>query len=289
MTALSPPRALRRPSTERAPGETRSRIFGHGLPVGAFLLFTLVPFYWMIVFAFRQTGSTLPLPVPFTLDHLETVWTDLGFSTYLWNSIFVALCTLLFTVVLALLTGYALARFEFRGKAPFMIVLLATQFVPGAMLLIPLFLIFKQIGLIDNLFALVIADTVFQLPLCAILMSNFLKNIPIELEEAAMIDGCSRSRAFLAVVLPLLRPAIVAVGSFAFIGAWNNFLFALMFINHNDRFTLPIGLNSAIGEYSADYGALAAGGVVAAVPVVIVFAFMQKFLVQGVSAGAVKG
>ncbi|RFA22056.1 carbohydrate ABC transporter permease [Subtercola boreus] len=290
MTALASPPALnRRPTRERAPGETRSGIFNHGLPVGAFLLFTLVPFYWMIVFAFRQTGSTLPLPVPFTFDHLKTVWTDLGFSTYLWNSVAVALCTLLFTVVLALLTGYALARFEFRGKSPFMVVLLATQFVPGAMLLIPLFLIFKQLGLIDNLFALIISDTVFQLPLCAILMSNFLKNIPIELEEAAMIDGCSRFRAFCAVVLPLLRPAIVAVGSFAFIGAWNNFLFALMFINHNDRFTLPIGLNSAIGEYSADYGALAAGGVVAAVPVVIVFAFMQRFLVQGVSAGAVKG
>lgn len=289
MTAVSSSTAFAKLTKKRVPGSTRSRLLSLNLPLIAFLIFTLVPFYWMIVFAFRQTGSTLPFPWPFTFDHLVTAWTSLGFSTFLVNSVLVALSVLFFTVVLSLFTGYALARYEFRGKGPFMLVLLATQFVPGAMLLIPLFLIFKQLGLIDNLGALVISDTVFQLPLCAILMSNFLRNIPLELEEAAWIDGCSRFRAFSAVVLPLLRPAIVAVGSFAFIGAWNNFLFALMFINHTNLFTLPVGLNSAIGEYSADYGALAAGGVVAALPVVIVFAFMQRFLVQGVSAGAVKG
>jgi multiple sugar transport system permease protein len=266
-----------------------SRAFSLWIPLGLFLSFTLLPFYWMIVYAFRAEGSTLPLPWPLTLEHLSTVWNELNFSTYFVNSTITAVCTLLFTVVLSLLAGYAMSRYEFKGKSPFMLVLLATQFVPGAMLLIPLFIIFRQLGLIDSLLALIIADTVFQLPLCAILMANFLRNIPIELEEASWIDGCGRLRGFLAVVLPLLRPAIVAVGSFAFIGAWNNFLFALMFINSNDRYTLPVGLSSTIGEYSADYGALAAGGVVAAIPVVIVFAIVQRFLVQGVSAGAVKG
>ena len=266
-----------------------SRAFTLWIPLGLFLSFTLLPFYWMIVYAFRAEGSTLPLPWPLTLDHLSTVWNQLNFSTYFVNSTITAVFTLLFTVVLSLLAGYAMSRYEFKGKAPFMLALLATQFVPGAMLLIPLFIIFRQLGLIDSLLALIIADTVFQLPLCAILMANFLRNIPIELEEASWIDGCGRVRGFLAVVLPLLRPAIVAVGSFAFIGAWNNFLFALMFINSNERYTLPVGLSSTIGEYSADYGALAAGGVVAAIPVVIVFAIVQRFLVQGVSAGAVKG
>ncbi|HWR85561.1 MAG TPA: carbohydrate ABC transporter permease [Rhodoglobus sp.] len=268
---------------------TASRAVSLWIPLGLFLTFTLLPFYWMIVYAFREEGGTLPLPFPFTFEHLETVWNDLNFSTYFANSTLVAVSTLVFTVVLSLLAGYAMSRYDFKGKAPFMLVLLATQFIPGAMLLIPLFIIFRQFELIDSLVALVIADTVFQLPLCAILMANFMRNIPIELEEAAWIDGCGRVRGFLAVVLPLLRPAIVAVGSFAFIGAWNNFLFALMFINSNDRFTLPVGLNSTIGEYSADYGALAAGGIVAAIPVVIVFAIVQRFLVQGVSAGAVKG
>jgi multiple sugar transport system permease protein len=262
---------------------------GYNLPVAIFLLFTLVPFYWMVVYAFRADGSTLPLPVPFTISHLATAWDELGFAQFLQNSVLVAICTFFFTVLLSLITGYALARYRFRGKQAVTLILLATQFVPGAMLLIPLFLVFKQLGLIDNLAALVIADTVFQLPLCAILMSNFIQNVPMELEESAWIDGCSRPRAFAAVVLPLLRPAIVATGSFAFIGAWNNFLFALMFINTQSRFTLPVGLNYAIGAYSVDYGALAAGGVIAALPVVIVFAVIQRFLVQGVSAGAVKG
>jgi multiple sugar transport system permease protein len=259
------------------------------VPVALFLLFTLLPFYWMVVYAFRATGSTLPIPFPFTFDHIVTAWNGLGFSQFLQNSVLVAVCTFVFTVVLSLITGYALARYNFRAKRPVTLILLTTQFVPGAMLLIPLFIVFKQLGLIDNLASLIIADTVFQLPLCAILMSNFIQNVPIELEESAWIDGCSRPRAFAAVVLPLLRPAIVATGSFAFIGSWNNFLFALMFINTQSKFTLPVGLNYAIGAYSVDYGALAAGGVIAALPVVAVFAVVQRFLVQGVSAGAVKG
>lgn len=274
---------------ELRPSRRASRERWFSLPVALFLLFTLVPFYWMVVYAFRADGSNLPLPIPFTLNHVKDAWTSLGFSQFLWNSIVVAVFTFFFTVLVSLATGYALARYQFRVKQPVTLLLLATQFVPGAMLLIPLFVVFKQLNLIDHLTALIICDTVFQLPLTAILMSNFIKNVPLELEEAAWIDGCSRPRAFASVVLPLLRPAIVATGSFAFIGSWNNFLFALMFINTQSKFTLPVGLNFAIGAYSVDYGALAAGGVIAALPVVIVFAIIQRFLVQGVSAGAMKG
>jgi len=279
---------LERSVTTRKPTSWNTRLTFH-LPLALFLTFTLVPFYWMFVFAFRADGSTLPFPFPFTFDHLYTAWNDLGFSVFFGNSVIVAICTFFFTVVVALLVGYALARYKFRGSKPLLIGLLATQFVPGAMLLIPLFLIFRQLGLIDNLLALIIADTVFMIPLCAILMSNFIRNIPIEIEEAAWIDGCTRRQAFLAVVLPLLRPAIVATGSFAFIGAWNNFLFALMFMNSADGFTLPVGISFAIGTDSADFGALAAGGLIAALPVVVVFAFVQRFLIQGASAGAIKG
>ena len=259
------------------------------VPLVLYLLFTLVPFYWMLVFAFRPTGSTSILPTRPTLEHFRTVWTGLGFGVFFRNSLLVGLATLVVVSVFALCGGYALARYSFRGRRAFLLALLCTQFIPGAMMLIPLFQIFKQLHLVNNLWALVIAETTFQLPLSLILMSGFIRNVPVELEEAAWVDGCSRLRGFLAVVLPLLRPALVAVGSFAFIGSWNNFLFALMFMSEQSKFTIPVGLSYTLGEFDVDFGALAAGGVVAAVPVVLVFAVVQRYLVTGLSAGAVKG
>ncbi|GIH24249.1 transporter [Acrocarpospora phusangensis] len=259
------------------------------LPLGLYLLFTLVPFYWMLVFAFRPRGSDSLLPWPITFDNFTTVWTGMGFGMFFQNSLLVGVASLISTTVIALSGGYALARYDFRGRQLFLVAMLCTQFIPGAMMLIPLFEIFRTLGLVNSLWALVIAETVFQLPLSLILISGFIKNIPVELEQAAWVDGCSRLRGFFAVVLPMLRPALVAVGSFAFIHSWNNFLFALMFVSEQEKFTLPVGLAFTIGEFSVDFGALAAGGVVAAVPVVLVFAVIQRYLVQGMSAGAVKG
>jgi multiple sugar transport system permease protein len=258
-------------------------------PLTLFLIFTLVPFYWMLLFAFRPAGSTSLVPWPITFDHFATVWNGSGFGIYFQNSLFVAGMSLLTSTVIALLGGYALARFQFRGKTLFLVAMLCTQFVPGAMMLIPLFEIFNAVGLTNNLWSLIISDTVFHLPLSLILMAGFIRNVPVELEEAAWVDGCTRIQAFRLVVLPLLKPGIVAVGSFAFISAWNNFLFAIMFMSTQSRFTVPVGLSYLLGEFGADFGALAAGGVVAIIPVVLLFAYVQKFLVQGLSAGAVKG
>jgi multiple sugar transport system permease protein len=284
---VDPPKQDAPPRNKRRGEPGRSwRLY---LPLGLYLLFTLVPFYWMLVFAFRPTGSTALVPWPITFEHFDTVWNGLGFGVFFANSLLVAVGTLGVVSVLALMGGYALARFTFRGQRVFLLALLCTQFIPGAMMLIPLFVIFKNAGLLNSLTGLIVADTAFQLPLALILMSGFVRNIPVELEEAAMVDGCTRPRAFFAITLPLLRPALVAVGSFAFIGAWNNFLFALMFASRQDKFTLPVGLSYALGEFNTDFGALAAGGVVAAVPVVLVFAVVQRFLAQGLSAGAVKG
>jgi multiple sugar transport system permease protein len=258
-------------------------------PLVLYLLFTLIPFYWMLVFAFRPTGSAAILPTQLTLEHFRTVWNGLGFGVFFRNSLLVGVVTLVFVSIFALSGGYALARYDFRGRKLFLLALLCTQFIPGAMMLIPLFEIFRKLHLVNNLWALVIAETTFQLPLSLILMSGFIRNIPIDLEEAAWVDGCSRFRGFVAIVLPLLRPALVAVGSFAFIGSWNNFLFALMFMSDQSKFTIPVGLSYTLGEFDVDFGALAAGGVVAAVPVVLVFAVVQRYLVTGLSAGAVKG
>lgn len=259
------------------------------LPLVLYALFTLIPFYWIVLFAFRAPGSKSWIPWPITFDNFATVWTEVGYEFFFWNSVIVGVATTLATLLLALPSGYAMARFRFRGKKTFLLVLLCTQFIPGAMMLIPLFQTFNALGLINSLGSLVVADTVFGLPLAIMFMQSFISKIPFELEEAAMIDGCSRFHAFRLAVLPVLAPAVIAVGSFSFIAAWNNFLFALMFIHSQERFTLPVGLSYTMGEFGVDFGVLAAGGLVAALPVIIIFGFIQKYLVQGLGSGAVKG
>jgi multiple sugar transport system permease protein len=263
------------------------------LPLALYALFTLLPFYSMVVLSFHQggqsTGAFSFLPFPFSLEHFDALINGAGFATYVRNSFVVALGTVVCAIPLAILTGYGLSRFRLKGRQAFMLVLLMTQFVPAAMLIIPLFIIFKQIGLLNTLVGLVLVNTTFELPLTAILMRGFISGIPIELEEAAMVDGCSRFQGVVRILLPLLKPGIVAVAAFAFVGAWNNFLFALFLINDQDLYTVPVGLSYFLGEYNVDYAALAAGGVVAVAPVVVVFALIQRYLVGGLSVGAVKG
>ncbi|MGW7528136.1 carbohydrate ABC transporter permease [Streptomyces sp. NPDC054783] len=282
--AAGPARARRR---RRAWDEVpRRHIY---VPLSIYLLFTLIPFYWILLFALRPAGSTSLVPWPMTFEHFRKVWTDRDFGTYFTNSVYVGLATLVLTTVVALAAGYALARFDFRLKRGFMLALLCSQFVPGALLLVPLFRIFASLRMINSLAGVIIAETVFQLPLSMILISGFIRNVPYSLEEAAWVDGCNRMAAFRIVVLPLLRPGLIAVGSFAFVHAWNHFLFALMFLSDQSKQTIPVGLNTLMSADSVDLGALAAGGIIAAVPVVIVFAFIQKWLITGFSAGAVKG
>ncbi|MTE18500.1 ABC transporter permease subunit [Streptomyces sp. TRM43335] len=290
------PAPARNATPPRARGTARRRGLDDGpprwqiyLPLGIYLLFTLIPFYWMLLFALRPSGSTSLVPWPVTTEHFEKVWNERNFGTYFLNSTQVGIASMVMTMLVALAGGYALARFRFRLKNAFMLALLCSQFIPGALMLVPLFETFRNLQLINSMWSVIIAETVFQLPLSMILISGFIKNVPESLEEAAWVDGCSRLRAFLAIVLPMLRPGLIAVGSFAFVHSWNHFLFALMFLSSQDKQTIPVGLNTLIGADSVDLGALAAGGVVAAVPVVIIFAFIQKWLITGFSAGAVKG
>ena len=161
--------------------------------------------------------------------------------------------------------------------------------LPGVVILIPLFTIFNNLKLINNLWSLVIVNTTVNLPFCMIMMKGFFSGIPSTLEEAAQIDGCSIWKAIFRVVLPAVMPGVVSSGCFAFVNAWNEFVYALNFINDSAKFTLPVGLSMMKGEFTVDYGGLAAGTIVALIPVLLIFCYIQKYLVQGLAAGAVKG
>ncbi|HOP75272.1 MAG TPA: carbohydrate ABC transporter permease [Bacillota bacterium] len=264
------------------------------LPLSIILIFVLFPFYWTLntSLKFERDIMKVPLkylPNPMTFQNFIETWNNIGFGRYFRNSLIVALIAVFFIVTFAVLVGYALTRFRFKGKQLMMFLLLCTQFVPGVMLLIPLFIIFKKLGLISNLGSLVIAYTTFQLPFNAILMRGFIQNVPYDIEEAAMMDGCNRLQAIFHVVLPILLPGIIATAAFAFISCWNEFIFALMFISRSDLYTIPVALHSMQGEYDINYGYLAAGSIIAMIPPFLMFAYVQKYLVQGLSAGSVKG
>ncbi len=275
-------------------GQRTARWFLLRIPLAFLLVFVLFPFYWTLVISLKRESDIMKLPLlywprPLTFANFIETWTNVGFGVYFRNSLIVAAIAVVFIVLFAILVGYALSRFNFKGKQAMLLLLLCTQFIPGVMLLIPLFIIFKNLGLISNLGSLVIAYITFQLPFNAILMKGFVKNVPYEIEEAAMVDGCNRFQGICKVVLPLLLPGMVASAAFAFISCWNEFIFALMFINRSNLYTIPVALNSMQGEYDIRYGYLAAGSIIAMVPPFLMFSYVQKYLVQGLSAGSVKG
>lgn len=281
---------------DTVPGRLRTAWDRGGLlwiPLMIYVIFTLGPFYSLAMLATSKgvsgTGKFSFFPSGFTLEHFTSLFSEHGFGVYIRNSMGIGLGTAIVVVPVAILTGYALSRFRFVGRRAFMLVLLMTQFIPAALMIIPLFVTFRIMGLLNTFAGLVIINAVFQLPLAAIMMSGFVASTPVELEEAATVDGCSRFGGVVRIILPLLRPAIVAVAAFAFVGAWDNFLFALFLVNNQSLYTLPVGLSYFLSENNVDFSALAAGALVAIIPVVIIFAFIQRHLVGGLAAGAVKG
>lgn len=271
----------------------RDKILFLYLPLTLMLSYTIFPIYWTINTAFKAEGDIIKKPLEYlplspTIDNFVMAWTNVGFATFFKNSLIVGIATVLVVIVCSTLSGYALSRYQFKGKRSFLLMLLATQFIPRAMLIIPLFIIFKNLGLISNPLSLIITYTAVEIPFTTVLMSGFISNIPKELEEAAAIDGATKLQSIRFVLFPLLLPGIVATGVFTFIYTWNEFLIALMLTNDQSKFTLPVGLSFMMGEFNVNYGALAAGSVIALIPAVILFAYAQKHLVSGMG-GAVKG
>lgn len=264
------------------------------LILAAAVVWTLFPFYWTMITSFKTSPEIAAKPVTywpmkFTWENYVLSWQNSGFSTYFLNSLKVALLSTVFTVLFAAMDGYALARYQFKGKTLFLLALLCTQFFPTAMLMIPLFKIYHKAGLINHHWSLVLTYTVFHIPFNAALMRSFISGIPESLEEAAMVDGCSRFQAVAKVLFPLLLPGLAAVSAYSFISCWNEYLYSLMFISSGSKYTISVGLSMTIGEYSINYGQLCAGSMIALAPVLVMFAYVQKYMVSGLGAGAVKG
>jgi multiple sugar transport system permease protein len=272
----------------------RDIIFLRWLPLIAINLFVLFPIYWAVNTAFKNESEILAKPITYlpksaTIANFVDAWTNVGFDKYFFNSIKVSLFSVFFIVIVAIMVGYALSRYNFKFKNAFLALILAVQFIPAAVLMVPLFNIFNHANLVGSHLALVIINVTFQTPFCCVLMRGFIDGIPFALEEAAMIDGCSRIKGVIKVIIPMLVPGIITVAAFALIGCWNEFLFAMMFLNDPDKYTVPIGLKMMQGEYGIHYGAMAAGAIIAMLIPVILFAYLQKYLVTGLSSGAVKG
>lgn len=272
----------------------RDVIFLRWLPLLLINIFVIFPIYWSIVTAFKTESDIIAKPVQYfphspTLNNFVNAWVKAGFSRYFGNSLLISLSSVAVIVILALMIGYALTRYQFKGKKLFTGFLLASQFIPAAVLLVPLFNIFQGFHLIGSRIAIMLVNVVFNIAFNSILMKGFLAGVPFELEEAAMIDGCSRFTGVIRVVIPVLIPGIVTVAAFSFISCWNEFLFSLMFLNDPSKYTVPIGLKMMQGEYSVLYGSMAAGALLAMAIPVVLFAYLQKYLVTGMTSGGVKG
>lgn len=258
------------------------------------ILWAVLPFLWMASTAFKTTEETYTSP-PLWIPHHPTIKNFLyivkrgAFLTYFRNSVTVAVSTTVISIILSSLAGYSFSRFKFFGGHSLLLLFLITQMFPGALLIIPLFQIIKFLKLLNTLYALILSHITFSLPLCTWLMKGFFDQIPRELEEAAMIDGCSRISAMIYIIFPLAFPGIIAASIFSFIGSWDEFIFALTFTSSDEVRTLPIGLQRFIGSYEIYWNHLGAASVLTTIPVIILFLFIQKYMVKGLTAGSVKG
>jgi len=264
---------------------------GIALAVLALMVF---PIYWMLATAFkpgREILSLTPVWVPLhpTLDNFATAIAVPFFWNDVVNSVLIVTATVVLSVGLAFLAALAVARFRFRGRAAVLAMLIGIQMVPLSALVIPIFLFYDSLQLTDTLLAVVLTYLAFVLPFMTWTLRGFIVNVPVELEEQAMTDGCSRTGAFLRIVFPLVAPALVATSVFAFIQAWNEYLVAYVLLRSGAHQTLTVWLASFTTSHGTDWGGLMAGATLTALPVVIFFLVLQRHITTGLTAGAVKG
>lgn len=259
-----------------------------------FFLLIVLPVYWMVVTSFKTSAEILDLnnvtyfPKKLTTENYSGLFEQYNYTTLLTNSLIVSVTSALVITLLSILGGYGLARYKFKGKSAVILFFLVTQMIPGILVIIPLYIVFSKMGLINTHVGLFIYYVTVNLPFCLVTMRSFFERIPVTLEEAARVDGCNKMQSLFKIVFPIMFPGIVSVFVFGFIGAWNELIAGTIFISTPDMWTIPVGLKTLIGKYNVEWGLLMAGGVMALLPTAVMFAAMQKFIVEGMTAGAVK-
>ena len=263
------------------------------LPLIVILLFILFPFYWTFITSIKPDtelyGAVTYWPRQVQWENYTKLFTTtVNFLAAMKNSFIVAAVTTVVSLTASTLASYAFSRDRFAGRRAMMALFLSNNMFPTVLLLIPLYSIMRNLGLLYTPWALVLAYTTFTLPFSVWLLNGFFNDLPLSLEEAALVDGCNRRMAFFKIILPILGPCLVATGVYIFMTSWNEYTFAVMFTNNATR-TIPVALKSLIGQLGVDWGLLTAGGIITIIPVCIMFFFAQKRLVEGLTAGAVKG
>lgn len=301
---MSTPRSRAMPHTATQAGgpggRRRRRLRAHGLNALGLMVFAVAifPVLWMVSTAFKpneEIFSTTPRPLPSapTLEHFDYVLgsgiAEVSFWTYLRNSALLALTTVLVSGVLAVLAATAVARFTFRFRTIFLVMLLVVQMVPAEALVLPLFLDLRRLGMINSLAGLVVVYIGFALPFSIWMLRGFVAAVPRELEEAAAIDGAGPIRTFWTVLLPLIAPGLVATSIFSFITAWNEFIFAFTFLDDQDKYPLPVMMQYFFGNASNEWGPIMATSTLLTLPVIVFFLLVQRRMVSGLTTGAVKG
>ncbi|ETW14067.1 sugar ABC transporter inner membrane protein [Roseivivax marinus] len=276
--------ALHRPSTMR-------RILTVDLPMLAILAFTLGPYLWMFLTSISDQSTLFtegPSLLNATLENYTRLFRTVGFADNLLDSFIVAGGTVIVGLSLSVTAAYSFSRFEFRAKRILMLQFLLINMFPLVLLILPLFVLMRVLGLLDTHIALIVANSTIAIPFSIWMMVSYINGIPRSLDEAAMTDGCTRLQALRRVVLPLCLPGIIATGIYIFITSWNEYLYALTLGGREVR-PITVAVQTLIGEYEVQWGLLTAGGIVGALPATVLFLLVQKRLISGLTQGAVKG
>lgn len=268
-------------------------LLGTEIPILAFLAFAILPWFWMMLSSIRPerdlTRSPIVLwPETLTLINFIELLQRTSFALNLRDSLIVAVGAVSLGLTLALPAAYAFSRFRFRGRQVLRTQFLVINMFPVVMIILPLFVLMRGLGLLDTYFALIGGHATFTLPFAIWLLTGYFEGIPVELDQAAMVDGATRLQALWLVVFPLAMPGVIAVGLYLFITSWNEYLFALMLAGRNVR-TVTVALQLFIGEHQIQWGLLMAGGTLVSLPATVLFLFAQRRLVSGLTGGAVKG